>query len=113
MGQESSANQAPKNTNEAAESEAQERKELEAQEEAAREQATARNKEVQGLNDPAKDVKATTPVAEDQPLHHALKEAQDRGYIGGEPFSERLADEQRQALIRAGLDPAGGALPDA
>ncbi len=79
--------------------------EQKARDEAARVQAEARNKEAVGGREPGVDAKATVPVNADAPANVALREEQDRGFIGGQPFEDRFADEERQRRIRAGLMP--------
>ncbi len=74
----------------------------------AKKQAEARNKEALGERQPGKDPKATSPVNPAAPAQHRLAEAEQQGYLGGEPFESRFAEEQRQARIKAGLVPEEG-----
>ena len=86
-------------------------------EKAAQAEATAedkaRNAEALGTDVPGEHKTASTPINPEAPANAALAEEQERGYIGGQPFEERLDEERRQARIRAGLVPDVGVGRDA
>lgn len=83
---------------------AQEKTEAQREKErAAAEQDEARNKEALGEREPGTDAKATVPVNAGANFGNTLEEAEGRGFIGGQPFEERFAEEERARRIRAGL----------